>query len=79
MPIWLIFSGMGVFLVFIVIISTIAATMSGQYQKPKFTSFSSQKSQFHTQNQRSNPYIIKKSIEIPLHIYRLSLIYRNVY
>jgi len=63
MPIWIIFSGMGVFLVFIVMISIIATTMSGQYQKPNYTSFKSQESQLQTQNQRSNPYIIQKSIE----------------
>ena len=63
MPIWIIFGGMGVLLIFIVMISIIAATMSGQYQKPKYTSFNSQKSQLQTQNQRSNPYIVQKSIE----------------
>jgi len=62
-PITVMLSGMGVFIIMIIIISVIAASMSGQNQNPKFNSIKTQYYQPQYQSQRSNPYVYRRSIQ----------------
>jgi len=61
MPIWFIISGFGVFIIIIVVIATIASSMSTAYKKPKEEYINSHQYQPQKQAQQQNPYIIRDS------------------
>jgi len=72
-PIWIIISGLGGFLIIIVVIGAIAASMSQTYKKPKEEFMKSNQYQYQPQepSQQFNPYRIRNSIqkqpEEPIH------------
>lgn len=61
-PIWVIISGIGVFLIIIVGISAIASSMSHNYVKPKENLRYEHQSNLQEQPQQLNPYIFNDSI-----------------
>jgi len=61
-PIWLIISGLGVFLIITVGISAVASSMSQNYARPKESVSKEHQSNLQGQPQQSNPYIYKDSI-----------------
>lgn len=61
-PIWLIISGLGVFLIIIVGVSAVASSMSQNYVRPKENVSKEHQSNLQGQPQQSNPYIYKDSI-----------------
>jgi hypothetical protein len=63
MPIWFIISGLGVFLIIIVVIATIASSMSQTYTKPKEMNTKSNHYQAHRDVPPQNPYRIRNSIQ----------------
>lgn len=62
-PIWFVISGFSVFLIIIVGISAIAASMSQNYEKPKNSTFKSHQSHPQEQSQQANPYLYQNSIQ----------------
>lgn len=60
-PIWIIISGVGGFLIFIAIIGAIAASMSKTYKRPTEEYLKSY--QYNKQNHQINPYTIPNSVQ----------------
>jgi len=71
MPIWLIISGLGVFIIIIVGISAVASSMSQNYVKPKESIYKQHQSNLQGQPQQSNPYIYQDSIQKRLEGYQM--------
>ena len=65
MPIWFIISGFGVFLIIIVVIASIASSMSQAYKKPKENYFKYSQNQQQNNAYQINPYIIRDSTSKP--------------
>ncbi|MFX0008529.1 MAG: zinc ribbon domain-containing protein [Promethearchaeota archaeon] len=65
MPIWFIISGFGIFLIIIVVIATIASSMSHAYKKPKENYFKYSQNQQQDNTYQMNPYIIRDSTSKP--------------
>ncbi len=63
MPIWFIISGFGVFLIIIVVIATIASSMSQAYKKPKEINAKPNSYRVQRDVPLQNPYIIRDSIQ----------------
>ncbi|MFW9818443.1 MAG: zinc-ribbon domain-containing protein [Candidatus Thorarchaeota archaeon] len=61
MPIWFMISGFGIFLIIIVVITTIASSMSQAYKKPKENYDQFNQNQPQNNSYQKNPYIIRNS------------------
>jgi len=70
-PIWLIISGLGVFIIIIVGITAVASSMSQNYVKPKESIYNQSQSNLQGQPQQSNPYIYQDSIRKRLEGYQI--------